>query len=338
MRLRLTGILLLVSLFIGGAISTAWAAESWVTDLATGAKIGWISSDYTGTSVSWTGSVIDGKAAGKGTLVVTIRDKEGKEVQGTGEVEMVAGLLDGKVTLQWSDGDFFDGYYIKGLRDGKGLYKWADGRTYEGDWKNGNLNGYGILKDPTGKVLHDGPWKDGQAVIALKTDKVLGIPWGASLEEAKRIMLQRPATQSYSFMNGNDAYTQWKGYYGPYADFNDAEIWVHFYQNKMCQVQVSWALKEDQVLERFNVVKQGLTERYGTPIAEKGKYLDSLVQWDLGGGYSLNVQTRKNTIIYVAGADPTLTHPFRVFITYYNQSVYDLINKTTKPGGISKDY
>ena len=107
-------------------------------------------------------------------------------------------------------------------------------------------------------------------------------------------------------------------------------------------VQVSWPLKEDQVIDRFNAVKQGLTERYGAPMVEKGKYLDSYGLWDLGGagrGYTVNLQIRKNTIRYIASVDPATTHPFRVFITYYNQSVADLFNQTAKPGGSgSKDY
>ena len=428
---RLMIIFLWVCLFIVTASSTAWAAEAWTTDPKTGCKIGlvFLSDGSTLVSASWSGPVVDGKAEGKGTLTVTVRGKDGKDFQGQGEAEMIAGLLDGKNALKWSNGDSYDGYYKAGLREGKGIYKftngiiyegdwkngvydgkgtikWPDGRTYDGDWKdgkhdgkgvmkwpdgqiydgewkngdpngvgiekipkgdvydgewkdgklegkgtykwpdgkvfggaykNGLRNGYGVLKDASGKVLYEGEWKDDMQAM-LKADKILGIPWGATDEQARSILLQRPNTKSYSFMNGKDAYTQWKGYYGPFADFNDAEIWVHFYQDKMWQVQVSWALKEDAVLERFNAVKQGLTERYGAPASDKGKYLDSIVIWDLGGGYSLNVEIRKNTIKYIAGTDPSLTYPFRVFIFYYNQAITNLINKTATPGGVNKDY
>jgi hypothetical protein len=376
-------VLILVLLMMWVTGGTVWAAVSWVTDAKTGIKIGWQWHDYTLTAASWSGPAVDGKAEGKGVLRVTVRDKAGKELQEQGEVEMVAGLLEGRGVLKGSDGGSYEGDYKAGLYEGKGTYKWSTGQIYDGDWKNGVQNGkgiykwangdiyegdwlngkqegkgsnklangntydgdfkdgqphgYGIGKQATGEIIHDGEWKYGLPSTPQKADKVLGIPWGATDEQARNIMKQRPNTKAYSFMNGKNANDQWKGYYGPYADFSDAEIFIHFHQDKMWQVQVSWALKEDQVLERFNAVKQGLTERYGAPASEKGKYLDSLVLWDLGGGYSLNVQIRKNTLKYIAGADPSLTHPFRVFITYYNQVLANSMGKPTAQGG-SKDY
>lgn len=183
------------------------------------------------------------------------------------------------------------------------------------------------------------PGGDKQPAAALtKADKVLGIPWGASDDEARRILLQRPNTKAYSFMNGKDANTKWKGYFGTFADFSEAEIWVHFYQEKMWMVVVSWALKEEQVMDRFNAVKQGLTERYGASMSETGKNMESFVSWDLGGGYALSVRINKNTVQYIAGVDPARTHPFRVNIFYFNQATAVLLDKTAKPSGGSKDY
>ena len=341
----MTLIILPVFLFLlasGGIVRAA--TESWVTDMKTGVKVGLVSASgyYTLIAAAWSGPAVDGKAEGKGNIELTLRGTDGKNVQGQGEAEMRAGLMDGKATIKWSDGDFIDGYYKAGLLE-KGLYRNADGRSYEGPFKNGQPDGYGVGKNSEGKIIHDGEWKNGQPVIPLKADKVLGIPWDATDEQAKKILLQRPNTKAYSFMNGKDANDRWNGYSGPFADFNDAEIFVHFYQDKMWMVQISWPLKEDQVLDRFNTVKQGLTERYGSPASEKGKYLDSLVLWNLGGagrGYTVNVQIRKNTIRYIASVDPAKTHPFRVFITYYNQSVADLMNSggSGKTGGGSKDY
>ena len=110
-------------------------------------------------------------------------------------------------------------------------------------------------------------------------------------------------------------------------------------------VQITWPLKEDQVMDRFNAVKQGLTARYGAPVAEQGKYLDSIVVWDLGGegrGYTVNLYIRQNTIRYIAGVDPAKTHPFRVFIAYFDQTVSDKVaagaGSSGNPGGGSKDY
>jgi hypothetical protein len=199
------------------------------------------------------------------------------------------------------------------------------------------------VTDATEKVSNDGQPKNGEPMVQLKADKVLGIPWGATDEQTRSILTQRPSTKAYSFMNGKDGNDRWNGYSGPFAEFSDAEIFVHFYQDKMWMVQISWPLKEDQVLDRYNTIKQGLTERYGAPIAEKGKYLDSIAIWELGGagrGYAANLQIRKNTIRYIAGFDPSQTHPFRVFIMYFNQTVADTMTSgaSGKTGGSSKDY
>lgn len=86
-------------------ISTAFAAETWVTDPKTGAKIGWSSSDWTLTAASWSGPLVGGKAEGKGELDATIRYKDGTTVQAKGEVEMIAGLLEGKAVIKFSSGD-----------------------------------------------------------------------------------------------------------------------------------------------------------------------------------------------------------------------------------------
>jgi hypothetical protein len=103
-------------------------------------------------------------------------------------------------------------------------------------------------------------------------------------------------------------------------------------------LDVSWALKEDQVMDRFYIMKLGLTERYGAPAQEKGKYLDSFLIWNLADEKYINLSIAKNTIAYIAGADPAKTHPFRVNIVYFNDTVNKLINTTTKPGGGSKDF
>ena len=174
---------------------------------------------------------------------------------------------------------------------------------------------------------------------ALKTDKVLGVPWGTGEADAKKILLQRPKMSGpYSFMSGKDGQNVWKGYSGPYADFSDAWIYVHFYQDKMWQVRISWPLKEDQVTARFNTIKAGLTERYGQPTVDKG---DNYLAWALGNNHFVDLEIRKNTTKLTA-ADPTpQTHPFRVQIAYYNSNVAKELGlvQSDKPGGSThKDY
>ena len=374
LRLCATLVLLLAS------ISTAFAAETWVTDPKTGAKIGWTINDWTITEGSWSGPTVNGKAEGKGELNATIRYKDGQSVQIMGEVEMVAGLLDGKAALQMSNGNSFVGTYVHGVINGHGIYRFKDGNYYEGTWKDGKYDGKGIFrfangayydgewkdgdyagkgilkyedgriyegdfvnnlpegfgvgKDATGKVIHDGQWKGGIPYEALKSDKVLGIPWGASEADAKKILLQRPKMAGpFSFMSGKDGQITWKGYSGAYADYADAWIYVYFYQDKMWQVRVSWPLKEDQVMDRFDAMKQGLTERYGKPYVEKGKFLDTYLAWALGNNHFVDLEIRKNTT-KLTPADPTpQTHPFRVQIAYYNSNVAKELGLIKSPGG-----
>ncbi|MCJ7664230.1 MAG: hypothetical protein MUO24_08310, partial [Desulfobacterales bacterium] len=291
---------------------------------ATGCKIGWVSETSTLISARWSGPMVAGKGQGKGNLTLTIKDKDGKEYQGQGEAEMLAGLLNGKAVIKWSDGESYDGYYKAGQREGKGILKLADGSVYEGEWKAGKMEGTGVLKDAAGKIIHEGAWKDDKPVTHSaqpKTDNVLGIPWGASEGEAKRIMLQRPNTVYFSA--NSDANTRWHTYMGGFNDYG-AKIQVHFYQGKMYGVGVFLPSSEDQLLDKFNSVKQGLTQRYGPPLMDKGKYLDSVAGWDLGGDYIVIIEIRKNT-------DTVFIEPFAVMISYQNQATQNEIDKGKTP-------
>ena len=344
-------------------ISTAFAAETWVTDPKTGAKIGWSASDWTLIAANWSGPSVGGKAEGKGELNATLRYKDGTSLQAKGEVEMVAGLLNGKASFHYSNGDSFEGAYTQGIRTGQGIYrfkngsyydgewkygdyegkgilKYEDGRIYEGDFVKGQPEGFGVGKDATGKVIHDGQWNGGMPVEVVKAEKVLGIPWGANESDTKTILLQRAKTTGpYSFMGGKDGQNIWKGYSGPYADFPDAWIYVYFYQDKMWQVRISWPLKEDQVMNRFDAMKQGLTARYGKPYVEKGKFLDTYLAWALGNNHFVDLEIRKNTT-KLTPADPTpQTHPFRVGVAYYNSNVAKELGLIKSPGsGTHKDF
>ena len=365
--------------------SSALASESWVNDPATGTKIGYVSDYYTLISATWSGQAVDGKAEGSGKLTITVKDKDGKKYIGTGETEMKAGIMHGRVVITWSDGysfegtyknglrekglykipggdvyegefknSIFDGYGIykfasgaryegqwkNGLKDGKGILKWADGRIYEGDFKNDKLHGFGVGKDATGKVVHDGEWKDNMPMTKLKTDNVLGVPWGTTEEQAKEILLKRPNTIRVSFLDGKKGDHRWLYFGGPFADIPDAWIYVHFYQDKMWQFRISWPLKEAQTMDRYNTLKQGLTGRYGPPSSEEGKSYDSRAWWELGQNYYVGIEILQNTT-KIATADPTpTTHPFRVYITYYNKDIVNILygNKQPSSSNVSKDY
>ena len=407
MKLMRLSLLLLAVAIVTVSGATALAAESWAADPVTGTRVGYANADFTIVAVSWSGSAVDGKADGSGKLTITVKNKDGTTYTGTGDSEMKAGIMHGRVAIKWSDGysfdgtykngerergilrnpngdvyegdfkdNYYDGYGIykfakggvyegewkkgayegkgiykfpdggiydgewkKGIYEGKGIFKYADGRVYEGDFKNNVPHGYGVGKDASGKVVHDGEWKNGQPMTPLKADNVLGVPWGATEEQAKEILLKRPNTIRVSYLDGKNGEHKWLYFGGPFAEFPDAWIYVHFYQGKMWQFRISWPLKDDQVMNRYEALKQGLTGRYGPASSEQGKYLDSRAWWSLGQNYYVNIEIEQNTF-KIAPADPTpTTHPFRVYITYYNKDVVNIL-QGGKPGstGGSKDY
>ena len=327
---------LLAGLSLIALSATAFAAESWAVDPATGAKIGWVSTDDTLNEASWSGPVVNGKAEGKGSLVVTLRDKGGKDLQGRGEVEMVSGLLDGKGVLKWPGGSSYDGYFRAGVKEGNGVYTWRNGTVFTGSFKNGEANGYGVLKDASGKVLYSGEWKDSKELAApRKADKVVGIPWGASEEEAARIMSERPNTRCQLFAKSGVGKTK-----GCYSTFNDENVFIQigFYQGKMYSVLVCAYASEEQIMEKFSSYKQGLSGRYGAPSLEKGKYLDASVSWDLGGGYSANLTILKNTNKPNQWPESQFfALPFAVMINYSHSETNALVNKAQGPGA-GKDF
>jgi len=280
--------------------------------------------------------VVDGKAEGKGSLVVTLRDKGGKDLQGRGEVEMVSGLLDGKGVLKWPDGSSYDGSFKTGVKEGNGIYTWRNGAVFTGNFKNGEANGYGVLKDPAGKVLYEGEWKDSKELaVPRKADKVLGIPWGASEEEAARIMSERPNTRCQLFAKSGVGKTK-----GCYSTFNDENVFVQigFYQGKMYNVLVCAYAGEDQIMEKFSFYKQGLSGRYGAPTLEKGKYLDAIVSWDLGGGNIANLTMIKNTNKPNQWPESQFfSLPFAVMINYNHSETNNIVNKVQGPSS-GKDF
>ncbi len=277
---------------------TALAAESWVTDPRTGAKIGWDSSSMTLTSASWSGPVADGKAEGKGTLVIaTTNTLTGETSTGQLEAEMTAGKLNGRVRGKWSNGDTFDGNYTDGRADGKGIYKWAarNGRVYEGEFRNGLQDGQGVYKEANGKVIYEGQWKDGVPVTRPNLDKVLGIPWGATQDEVKKVMLARPNTSlRYAWKEGARNVQQ---YWGP---FNDRLHWIFFWFNedRLYSVAAHVSAPEaqvDQVMEMLELTRKGMAARYGPADTETGKYLDTKLYWFWPGKYRITLSIERQS-------------------------------------------
>ncbi len=294
LNLRLKTLLVLVlALFV--FMGAAYAEEQWVTDPKSGAKIGWTVPHYTLKSASWSGPAVDGKAEGKGALAVTVVSALGETITGQFDGEMLAGKLHGQGSMKTSNGDTYTGSFADGMMDGKGVYKWGarNGRYYEGEFKNGEQNGYGVYKEANGKVIYEGEWKDSAPATRPLIDKVLGIPWGASPDEVKKAMLARPnTTLRYAWKDGNRNVQQ---YWGP---FSDIDQWIFFYFNdgRLYGMAAHFSAPEaqlDQVMERLEITRKGMAERYGPADAETGKYVDAKYAWYWPGRYGIMLGVEK---------------------------------------------
>ncbi|MDR7865863.1 MAG: hypothetical protein RIN56_03540 [Sporomusaceae bacterium] len=311
---------------------TALAAESWATDPKTGAKVGFVHPFYALTAASWSGPVADGKAEGSGTLVATVR--AGKtvytiQIQG----EMHAGLLNGKASGKWSDGDTFESNFINGVGEGRGFIKYAtrNGRVYEGDFSNSLPNGQGVYKEANGKVIYEGEWKDGAPVTRPLLDKVLGIPWGASEDEVKKALLARPKT-SLQWSGKIDGGATAQRFWGP---FNNEDQWItaYFLDGKLFLVEMIRMVPEskvDEAMEKFAATLKGLAERYGPADIETGKYMDTTNAWVWPAKYAIRAIVERQ-----AGANPPA---FAVRLVYVEAAGYLKYEEKSAPASVKSEY
>ncbi|TGL60325.1 hypothetical protein EHQ58_07470 [Leptospira ognonensis] len=70
------------------------------------------------------------------------------------------GLRVGQGTYVYPNGDKFEGLYREGKRNGPGRYIFADKNYLEGIWIENLLEGKAIIRNPKGKIIHEGYWKN----------------------------------------------------------------------------------------------------------------------------------------------------------------------------------
>ena len=45
----------------------------------------------------------------------------------------------------WSNGEKYEGFWLKDLREGKGIMHWPNGDKYNGFWKEDKMSGKGVF-------------------------------------------------------------------------------------------------------------------------------------------------------------------------------------------------
>ena len=87
----------------------------------------------------------------------------------------------GKATVQYPNGDVYEGTFKNGVRDGEGTYTYVDGTKYEGTWKNNMKHGRGVMKYGTVaeyKGDFENGKRDGEGVYRiLKTNDLYSGSW-----------------------------------------------------------------------------------------------------------------------------------------------------------------
>ena len=91
-------------------------------------------------------------------------------------------------TMDFPNGDKYEGEWVKGKYHGKGVYIYADGGRLEGSWENGKMVGPGVIYFPNGDVIEadftDGTSQTGKGKFTYANgcvyegDLVDGVPEG----------------------------------------------------------------------------------------------------------------------------------------------------------------
>ena len=314
------------------ATSSVFAEQVWNTNKSNGCRfsIPVHSKEVKITEIRWDGSCNDNLADGEGPVHIKFYQipNEKAVIIIDGTMTMVGGVPNGKASLRWNfglalDAEYKDGERIRGILrydgesyegefyldefHGKGLYRYKNGEVYEGDWAAGKRSGFGKLTGPDGKVKYQGEWSNNYPANDPALNRALkgfiNIPWGVSREEAEKAMKSRPGNYLTAnlFLFKNSVY--WGG--GKATDgteftyflskFNNepAYIWTYSYQDKFFLGRVAFFNTEQDILNNFEIVKKDLTERYGAPSKEIGKFMDSMVVWDFQEGNFIGLKIER---------------------------------------------
>ena len=365
------------AIFLLGLHSPVAVAEQvWNTNKSNGCRfsIPVHSKEVAITDIRWDGPCQNNLAEGEGPIQIKFFRKGNEKalIVIDGAMTMAGGMPNGKALLRWNFGLSFEGEYRNGERargvlrydgetydgefyldefHGKGTYRFKNGDVYEGDWVAGKRNGFGKLTGTDGKVKYQGEWKDNHPIndpaLTRTLKGFLSIPWGSSRADTEKAMKARDGnyikTNLFLYKNGV--------YYGTGKTANGSEysyfltkfngqpafIWAHSYEDKFYLGKVVLFNTEQDILSSFETVRKDLTERYGAPSRESGKFMDSMVVWDFQGGHFIGLKIERlgydkvNFAFLPQHADlrEIVKRPFNLALYYAYKPVYDKVYTAT---------
>ena len=365
------------AIFLLGLNSPVAVAEQvWNTNKSNGCRfsIPVHSKEVKITDIRWDGPCQNNLAEGEGPIQITFYQipNEKSLIVIDGTMTMTGGMPNGKALLRWNfglsfegeyrngertrgviryDGETYDGEFYLDVFHGKGTYRFKNGDVYEGDWAAGKRNGFGKLTAADGKVKYQGEWKDNHPIndpaLTRTLKGFLSIPWGTSRADTEKAMKARDGnyikTNLFLYKNGV--------YYGTGKTANGSEysyfltkfngqpafIWAHSYEDKFYLGKVVLFNTEQDILSSFETVRKDLTERYGAPTRESGKFMDSMVVWDFQGGHFIGLKIERlgydkvNFAFLPQHADlrEIVKRPFNLALYYAYKPVYDKVYTAT---------
>jgi len=72
-----------------------------------------------------------------------------------------SGAMTGEGTIEWVNGDRYEGTMVSGRKHGKGIFTWGNGQRYEGEWADDMINGKGVMYYTNGD-RYEGTFRDGE--------------------------------------------------------------------------------------------------------------------------------------------------------------------------------
>ena len=78
--------------------------------------------------------------------------------------DFVKGLKHGEGKYTYQCGSSYVGSFVNNNMHGFGKYTYASGSTYVGHYENNEMHGQGKFTLHTGKIRHEGLWKNGEPI------------------------------------------------------------------------------------------------------------------------------------------------------------------------------